>query len=73
MKCPFLLNNHDQTCDRNCALLVKCTNTNINNGKVVVGDVCGLAAISCNIPGVTFAPALIEVLDSFDICEVNDE
>lgn len=73
MKCPFLLNNHDQTCDRNCALLVKCTNTNFDANKVVVGDVCGLAAISCNLPGVTFAPAFIWAIDSFDISEVNDE
>lgn len=73
MNCPFMFTRSVQTCDKECALRVKISKTNIEAEEVIVGDTCALAAMSCNLIGVTFAPAFIEVLDRIDLSEVLNE
>lgn len=75
MKCPFTFTSSSargdwSECDEDCALRVKTSKTNVEVDEVIVGETCALAANSCNLPGVTFVPAFIEVIDRIDISEL---
>lgn len=59
MKCPL---NGLCECDPECAIRITATNVDMDGGKIVVGEVCGIASISCNREVETFVPRFVDVI-----------